>query len=603
MGETGNRQPDKPSTAPSPPGRLDSWKEIASYLKRDVTTAQRWERREGMPVHRHLHDRSGSVYAFASELDAWLQGRSAQLKEEKEAEPRGEPDVALIASADPEPNSAPAPATMTTRRWVVLSVFVLFAFAALAYVVGRSRPDTAPRPQIRSLAVLPLRNLSGDAAQEYLADGMTEALVGRLSGIHDLRVISRTSVMRFKETQLSVPEIAKALGVDAIVEGSVIRQGSRVRVHAQLIRASTDEHFWSEAYDRDLQDVLALQSEVAQSIARKVEISVSGEEHARLASVRSVAPEVYESYLKGRFSKDNSRAEVEQSIAFFNDAIRKDPTFAPAYVGLAAAYDRLGTVLVGVPPGDVRPKVMSYARKALELDPQNAGAHALLANVLQHQWHWAEAETEYQRALELNPNDPVTDLAFSSWLLCQGRMEEALTWSERARTLDPLGLAGENRAWILFHSRRYDEAVRELRSVLALHPDDATPLWFLGFTMIAKNQPGEAITVLEKVITLTNRAPGPIGVLIRAYAHAGRSSDARKLLAELKERSQTGYVPAAAFVNAYLGLGDNEQAFAWLERAHQEQSNILQFLKVHPYFDPLRDDPRFKDLLRRVGLS
>jgi TolB-like protein len=238
-------------------------------------------------------------------------------------------------------------------------------------------------PPVRALAVLPLKNLSGDPAQEYFADGMTEALIGRLSSIRDLRVISRTSVTRFKDTPMSVPEIAQILHVDAIVEGSVIRQGGRVRVHAQLIRGATDEHFWSETYDRDLGDTLALQSEVAQSIAGKVEVTITGEEHKRLTEARSVSLGVYESYLKGRFVRGNSRAEIEQSIAYFEEAIRKDPTFAPAYVGLARAYEDLGTIFVGAPPGEFRPKVLSAARKALELDPQLAAAHILMADVYQ----------------------------------------------------------------------------------------------------------------------------------------------------------------------------------------------------------------------------
>ena len=239
----------------------------------------------------------------------------------------------------------------------------------------RGRAVHATQPKITSLAVLPLKNLSGDPAQEYLADGMTEALIGRLSMIHDLRVISRTSVMRFKDTQLSVPEIAKMLHVDAIVEGSVIREGSRVRVHAQLIRGATDEHFWSETYDREMRDALALESEVAQSIARRVEVTVTGEEHERLTQSRSVSPEVYESYLKGVFARGEGKADIEESIGYFEDAIRRDPTFAPAYVGLANAY-RLSAPFSGaVHPNETRAKVISAARKALELDPELAEAH------------------------------------------------------------------------------------------------------------------------------------------------------------------------------------------------------------------------------------
>jgi len=458
-------------------------------------------------------------------------------------------------------------------------------------------------PQIRSLAVLPLKNLSGDATQEYLADGMTEALIGRLAGIHDLRVISRTSSMQFKNTQLSVPEIARTLHVDAVVEGSVIREGNRIRVHAQLIRAATDEHFWSETYDRELPDVLALQSDVAQSIARRVEVTVTGEENARLRAARSVSPEVYDSYLKGRFGKNNSKAELERSIGYFEEAIKKDPTFAPAYVGLAAMYDQLGTVFVGAPPLEARLKQTSAAQKALELDPGNAEAHILLGHVLQRRWQWANAEAEYKRALDLAPNDPAEVIGLAFWLHCQGREEEAVTLSRHASELDPFGTPSTSIGLILFEARHYEEAIQSMRSVLELHPDNAGALWYLGFALVSDNRAEEAIPVLEKAVALTDRGPGAIGVLIRAYAHAGRRDEALNLLAELKKRSETGYVPAGAFVNAYLGLGDNEQAFVWLERGYQEQSNLLQFLKVHPFFDPIRDDPRFKDLLRRVGLD
>jgi len=504
---------------------------------------------------------------------------------------------------------ASAPSVLPTekrpiRRRVLLGgVAVLALFAIILALYRSSAAKRTTHPAINSLAVLPLKNLSGDPGQEYLADGMTEALIGYLSRIHDLRVISRTSAMHFKDSSLAVPEIARTLRVDAIVEGSVIREGSRIRVHAQLIRAATDEHFWSETYDRELREVLALQSDVAQSIARKVEVTVTGKEHERLTAARPVSPEVYESYLKGRFAKGNNRAEIEESIAYFEEAIRKDRTFAPAYVGLADAYDSLGLVFIGVPPGEVRPKVIGAARKALELDPELAEAHVRLADVYQKTWRWSDAEAEYKRALELKPNDPSAHLGFASWLLCRGRTEEALRWAQRARELDPLGAIGSGTGGILFYARRYDEAMHELRSALAVRPDDAMALWYLGFVLTAKGQPEEAIPVLERAVSISDRSPGVIGVLVRAYAHAGRRPDALRLLAELKRRRQAGYIPAAAFVNGYLGLGENDEAFAWLERAYQEQSNILQFLKVHPYFDPLRDDSRFKDLLRHVGLE
>ncbi len=411
--------------------------------------------------------------------------------------------------------------------------------------------------------------------------------------------------MSFKDTRMSAPEIAKTLHVDAIVEGSVIREGSRVRVTAQLIDGATDEHFWSEAYDRELPDALALQSEVAQSIARKVEVTVTGEEQKRLTAARSVSPEVYESYLKGvsAMDKSDSRADIEKAMGYFKEAIKRDPTFAPAYVGMASAYTELGTVFIGAPPEETRGKAKSAAQKALELDPELAEAHILLASMHKQQWQWAEAEAEYRRALDLHPSDAAAQKGFADWLLSQGRTEEALAWAQRAREHDPLAVSGIGIGWILFHARRYDEAVHEFRSALAVQPNQVIALWFLGFALIAKGQPQEAIPVLEKALSLSSRSPAVMGVLVRAYAHAGRRTDALRLLEELKGRQKAGYVPTAAFVNAYLGLGDKEQAFAWMERAYQEQSNILLFLKVHPFFDPLRDDPRFAELVHRVGLD
>jgi TolB-like protein/Tfp pilus assembly protein PilF len=584
-----------PDTAPSekpPENRLDSWKEIAAYLDRDVTTVQRWEKRESMPVHRHLHDKRGSVYALAPELDEWLQTRRRYLREEQEEN-----------GQEPKPD---APADHGRKgRWLALAGLVVLGLLATAYVMSRARTGNMAQPKIRSLAVLPLKNLSGDPTQEYFADGMTDALIDRLSRMHNLRVISRTSVMQFKNPQLSVPDIAKMLRVDAIVEGSVMRSDNRIRVTAQLIRGATDEHFWSETYDRELRDVFAVQSELAQSIAAKVQVTATGEEHQRLTAARSVAPEVYESYLKGRFAynKSGSRTAFEESTGHFKHAIEIDPTFAPAYVGLAKASSQLGTVFVGVPPAQTRPQVISAARKAIELEPDLAEAHAVLANVLQEQWHWADAEAEYKRALELNPSDADAHALFAMWLLCQGRTKEAVDWAQRGRELDPLAVSGESIGWILFQSHRYEEAIRELRSVLAVQPDDAGALLYLGFALVANNQPGDAIPVLEKAISVSNGSPAATGVLIRAYSHAGRRADALRLLAELQKRKKAGYVPAGAFVNAYLGLGENDQAFAWLEQAYKEQSNILQFLKVHPYFDPIRADPRFANLVRRVGLE
>jgi TolB-like protein/DNA-binding winged helix-turn-helix (wHTH) protein/tetratricopeptide (TPR) repeat protein len=482
-----------------------------------------------------------------------------------------------------------------------LAALIFFSFAVLLYR-GRG-PRGARQPKIESLAVLPLKNLSGDPTQEYLADGMTEALIGRLSMIRGLRVISRTSVMSLKDSKLSARDIAKTLQVDALVEGSVIREGSRIRVYAQLIRGATDEHFWSETYDRELPDVLALESDVAQSVARKVEVTVTGEEYSRLVAARHVSPEAYENYLKGQFSLGNSRAEIEQSISYFEEAISKDATFAPAYLGLADAYERLSGSFLGAPTNKTRPKAIRMARKALELDPGLAEAHAMLGRVLQKQFQWADAEAEYKQALALSPNNAAAHFEYANWLLSHGRLEEALAWSRRARELDPLGDAGARIAWIHFQARRYDDAIREARSFLAVHPDDARAHLFLAFPMIANGQAEEAIPDLEKTASLMHRGPGALELLATAHARAGHRAEAIRLLKELKQRREAGYVQATSFINPNLALGNYDEAFVWFERAYEQREGILQWLKVHPFFDPVRNDPRFKDLQCRVGLD
>jgi TolB-like protein/Flp pilus assembly protein TadD len=472
---------------------------------------------------------------------------------------------------------------------------------------GRARTVSQPinaSPRIRSLVVLPLENFSGNPDQDYLSDGMTEALISRLSTIHSLRVISRTSAMHFKGTRKSLPAIGKELNVDAVVEGSVLRSGDKIRITVQLIRADTDEHLWTATYDRELQDVLTLQNDVTYGIAHHVEIAVNGVPARSIAPPRTVAPDVYEAYLKGRFAlHKGSRAGLEEARHHFQSALDADPEFAPAYAGLAAAYSGLGLVFYGQPPGETRPKVLAAARKALELDPELSEARAELGDALQKDWHWAEAEAEYRRAIELSPNNAAAYGGLAQWLLCQGRTEEALASARRAQELDPQEFSGAQVGWILFHGRRYDEAIRELRTAQAIEPQDALAVWFLGFVLIAAEHYDEAITTLERAASLSNRSSAVLGVLVHAYAAAGRRAEALRVLHELNRRRASGYVPPAAFLNAYLGLGDKEEAFTWLERCAQEHSNIMQFLKSHPFFDLIRNDPRYPAFLRRANLQ
>src|ERR1700730_276099 len=581
-----------PNTGADAQGRrLESWKEIAAYLGRDVTTVRRWEKREGLPVHRLHHGKLGSIYAYTRELETWRNQRAS---------------AAVPSASDSEFVPATTWLTGRSRRALLLMGLIVTLSAGLAWFV-RARTGSPPinsNPRIRSLAVLPLENFSGNPEQDYLSDGMTEALISRLSAIHALRVISRTSVMHFKGTRKSLPAIGKELNVDAVIEGSVLRSGDKIRISIQLIRADTDEHLWSGTYDRELQDVLKLQSEVTYGIAHHIEVAVSGAHPGVPEAPRTVTPEVYESYLKGRFAlHKNSRAGLEEAVRHVQAAVDADGTFAPAYAGLAAAYSDLGLVFYGKPPGESRPKVLAAARKALELDPELSEARAELGDALQKDWHWAEAEAEYRQAIELSPNNAAAHGGLAQWLLCLGRTEEALASARRAQELDPQEFNGQQVGAILFYSHRFDEALRELRTTLSVEPNDPLAAWYLGFALMGAKHYDEAITALERAASLSDRSSAVLGVLVGAYAGASRRADALRVLNELHQRRKAGYVPTPAFLNAYLRLGDKEEAFAWLERCAEERSNIMQFLKMHPFFDPIRSDPRFATFLRRANLQ
>jgi TolB-like protein/tetratricopeptide (TPR) repeat protein len=458
---------------------------------------------------------------------------------------------------------------------------------------------------IRSVAVLPLNNFSGDREQEYFADGMTDAVIARLSALSGLRVVSRTSVMQFKNTGRPIPEVARALGVDAVVEGSVVRAQGRVRVNAKVIRADTDTALWSGTYERPVQDVLALQSEVAQAIAGQVVVTLSGEERKRLLAARPVAPEVYESYLKGRFAGSRATREaVESALRHFDEAIERDPTFAPAWAAKAEAYNRLGTILVGgAPPSETQPKALAAAHRVLELNPDSAEGHRLVGYVLQRRWRWAEAEASFRRALELDPNDADGLTGLSDLLASLGRFDEAIALARRGRDLDPLtSLRSSHLGLVLYYARRYDDAVREMQSMLTVFPGDPTGTWYLALSLTELNRSDEAAGALERTLAVS-RVQGLLGTLANAYARSGRRADAERVLGDLQREADSRYVNPAVFVSAYVGLGDRDRAFAALERAYQERSNMIRILKVEPTLDPLRTDPRYADLMRRVGLN
>jgi TolB-like protein/Tfp pilus assembly protein PilF len=575
--------------------RLESWKEIATYLGRDVTTVRRWEKREGMPVHRHVHDKGGSVYAFSSELETWLQSRKLCLEEEDEGDKAETP-----VDADHGPKGTPR-----ARLWLVVAGMAVLALLSVTYVLIRSHAGNSRQAKISSLAVLPLKNLSGDSTQEYLADGMTEALIGRLSGIHDLRVISRTSVMRFKDTKLSVPEIAKTLRVDAIVEGSVIREGSRIRVHAQLIRATTDEHIWSEEYPREYRSLLEVQEEVARRIAEHVQISLTPQDRARLASTHAVDPEAHENYLKGRYYFNQRTGDtLNKSITSFQQAIARDPRYAVAYSGLADAYAMLG-FRGGLPSKDGLSRAKTAALKAIELDETLSEAHASLAFIAEtHEWDWGTAEREYKQALELNPSDSRAHNWYAGYLMYVGRFDDGISEAKCARDLDPLSLPINNAlAGRLLAGSRYDEALKQVQKTLELDAHFAPAHQTLGWIYLHSGKQEEAIREFQNALQLSGTADADLQLdLGIAYAVTGKRDEARRILALLENLHEQGVVPSGSVAILHGALGESNEAFAWLEKAYEERDPQLTYIKAGRRFEPLRKDPRFAELVHRIGL-
>jgi len=475
----------------------------------------------------------------------------------------------------------------------------------LAFVLHQNRSRHSPQPGINSLAVLPLKNLSGDPAQEYFADGMTEELIGRLSNIHGLRVIARTSAMRFKDTRQSVPEIAQALHVDAVVEGSVIHEGNQVRVNVQLIRGTTGEYVWVEEYQREYRSILALQEEVAQTIARQIKVRLIPQKRETVAGTRAADPEAHENYLKGRyyFNKRTENA-LEKSISFFQQAIAQDPTYAPAYCGLADAYALLG-YRGHILSRDALLRAKAAASKAVELDDTLADSHASLAFIAETlEWDWPQAEREYRRALELDPGNARAHHWYAGYLIYIGKFDEGIAEAKRARELDPLSLPINNAlAGRLLVAGRYDEALAQLRETLAMDPDFAPAHNRLGWAYLGKGEHEQAIHEFQKAMELSGTDdPDLLLDLGFAYAMVGRQGEAKKILSKLKSQHDRGLVPSGAIAVLYGALGKPNQAFAWLEKAYKEHDPELTYIKVGPRFEPLRHDARFQQLVRRIGL-
>jgi len=459
--------------------------------------------------------------------------------------------------------------------------------------------------RITSLAVLPLQNLSGDPSQEFFADGMTDALISDLAQIKAFnKVISRTSVMQYKDTKKSLPQIARELGVDLIVEASVTRSRSRVGIRARLMEARQERQLWASTYEREMTEVLALQSELVQAIAGEIRVHVTPQERKHLSRERLVNPEAYEAFLMGRLFLNKATAPaVEKSIDQFRKAIEKDPKNAAAYVGLVDAYGLLGQ-MASLPSAEVASQQRKAAQKALEIDETLAEGHIALGNVKRGlDWDWEGAEREYKRAIELNPNSADARLWYSQLLGLIGRNEEALAQITRARVLDPLNpFIAANVLWRLYYIGRYDEAIADSQKLLEVYPDYWLNYWARGYLFSAKGMYEEAIAEHQNAVTLSEGSLECLPDLGYAYAKAGKTEEALKVLDKLREESKKRYVPAGLFAPVYLGLGERERVFEYLESAYQEHDEHTAWLLIDPLFEPLRPDSRFQDLRRRMKL-
>jgi TolB-like protein/DNA-binding winged helix-turn-helix (wHTH) protein/Flp pilus assembly protein TadD len=509
----------------------------------------------------------------------------------------------------------PAPTNGTTsvilapgRSYWPLALVGAVAVLAIAIVAAvtnqgdwRSRFFGGAAGPVRAIAVLPLQNLTGDSAQDYFADGMTEALTTDLARMESLQVISRTSTMQYKAAKKSLPVIARELNAGAVVEGSVQRFGNRVRVTAQLVRAADDRHLWAETYERDFRDILALQDDVASAIAKQIESRLGGPQPQPLAKTQAISPEGYEAYLKANFYLD--QFELQKSIEYYSQAIKLEPNYAPAYAHMARAYFFLaffGTL----PPQEGWRKVKEAATLAVEKDDLLADGHGALGLAMLHyDWDFAGAEREFKRALELNPNNADIHHDYGHYLMAMGRVAESETESKRAVALDPMGdVLTSCLCWHSFAARNYDRSVGQAQKFLSSHADDPFELSIIGWDYQQKRMPEQAIAKFKKAVEVTKDDSFYLAVLGHGYAMAGNRREAEKILQTLSDRGKKSYVSPFDLALIHAALGEKDKAFALLDKAVAERSTFIVYSKWEPRLDPLRSDPRFTQMLKEIGL-
>jgi TolB-like protein/Tfp pilus assembly protein PilF len=491
------------------------------------------------------------------------------------------------------------------RAWMIAAAAIIaVALSATAYLyLSRGKDASA----INSIAVLPFVNESGNADVEYLSDGMTETLISSLSQIPKLNVKARSSVFRYKGKDTNAQTIGKQLNVQAIVTGSVMRRGNNLALHIELVDVNTEIALWGADYNSPTTNLVALQNEITRDVANKLRAKLSGADESRVTKRYTDNTEAYELYLKGRFFTGGKVTEegLKKSIEYYQQAIAKDPNYALAFVGLAESYMRLGHVWGFLPPRETFPKAKAAVMRALEIDESLADAHTALADYyLSYEWNWSGAEREIKRAIELNPNDAQARSEYGSYFQTMGRLDEAIAERKLNREFDPLSTtATANVGYPYYYARQYDQAIEHYRKALELDPNYSWSYLWIGQAHLEKGMYQEAIAEINKAIALSEGNVRMKATLGYAYAVAGKRGEAQKVIDELQEESKRKYVSPYFIAVIYSGLGEKDKAFEWLEKAYLERHPYLTLLKVEPVFDNLRSDPRFADLLRKVGLQ
>jgi TolB-like protein/Tfp pilus assembly protein PilF len=539
--------------APSPAERLDSWKEIAAYLKHSERTVRRWEN-EGLPIHRHAHKRKPAIYAYKPEIDLWWNADRARLEE------LGRPDI-------------------TGRRYWLFGLAgaclaLVITGAAIYGVRSHIWPRARPPADRIMLVVLPFENLSGDPTQEYFSDGLTEEMISRLGQMEPRRlgIIARTSAVQYKATKKRVDEIGKELGVNYILEGTVRRAADRVRVSAQLIQVSDQTHLWAKSYERDLRDILILQDEIGQAIASEIEITLTPEQQSRFARSAPASPEAHEAYLKGRYYLTRiTGRDLQKALEYFQQATEIDPNYALGHAGLAETYFAMNTMYRA--PTETAPKARAAAMRALELDQNLAEAHASLGRVrLFYDWDWPGAEKEFLRSLALNQNLPEAHLGYASYLATIGRFEESIDQLRTAYLLDPLSVSSRLEGLTNFYvARRYEETLELCGKIRDLPPDFTEPFSTESFVYAHTGRFREAIRAAEQAVHHSND-PIDIAKAAQAYAESGKKEEARRLLQQILAEARERFVCGYNVATVYAALGEVDRAFSWLQEGIRQRT-------------------------------